>query len=101
MSSSEPACSGNSLEEDNKSSLSLSTISEKDNEKASNLSTKEDNNNVGMTLRSGKKDKEQPSAHDYVRAEKVMEGEPDKGHPLRLNLLMPKIFLDIFSTRHS
>ena len=90
MSSSEPACSGDSLKEDNKSSLSLSSISDNNNkEKASNLSTKEDNKNIGMTLRSGKKDKEQSSAHDYVRAEKVMEGEPDKGHPLGLSKRHP------------
>ena len=89
MSSSEPACSGDSLKEDNKSSLSLSSVNDKNNEKASNLSTKEDNKNVGMTLRSGKKDKEQPSAHDYVRAEKVMEGEPDEGHPLGLSKRHP------------
>ena len=84
MSSSEPACSGDSLKEDNKSSLSLklSSINDKNNEKASNLSIKEDNKNIGMILRSGKKDKEHPSACDYMHAEKVMEGEPDKGHPL-------------------
>ena len=89
MSSSEPACSGDSLKEDNKSGLILSSSSDKNNEKASNLSTKEDNKNVGMTLRSGKKDKEQSSAHDYVRAEKVMESEPDKGHPLGLSKRHP------------
>ena len=40
-------------------------------------------------LRSGKKDKEHPSAYDCMRAEKVMEGEPDKGHPLGLNKRHP------------
>ena len=89
MSSSEPACSGDSLKEDNKSSLSLSSISDRNNEKARNLCTKEDNKNVGMTLRSGKKDKEHPSAYDHMRAEKVMEGEPDKGKPLGLSKRHP------------
>src|SRR6188508_1451652 len=89
MSSSEPACSGDSLKEDNKSSLSLSSINDKNKEKASNLSTKEDNKNVGMTLRSGNKDKDHPSAYDHMRAEKVMEGEPDKGQPLGLSKRHP------------
>ena len=62
---------GDSLKEVNKSSLSLSSISDNNKEKASNLSTKEDNKNVGMTLRSGKKDKEHPSAYDHMRAEKL------------------------------
>jgi hypothetical protein len=89
MSASEPACSGDSLKEDNKSGLSLSSSKDSNNEKASNLSTKENNKNVGMTLRSVKKDKEHPSACDYMRAEKVMEGEPEKGQPLGLSKRHP------------
>ena len=67
----------------------MSSISDNNKEKASNLSIKEDNKNAGMTLRSGKKDKEQSSAYDHMRAEKVMEGEPDKGHPLGLSKRHP------------
>ena len=89
MSLSEPACSGDSLKEDNKSGLSLSSSSDSNNEKTSNLSTKEDNKNVGMTLRSGKKEKEHSSAYDHMRAEKVMEGEPHKGQPLGLSKRHP------------
>ena len=89
MSSSEPACSGDSLKEDNKSSLSLSTSSDINKENASNLSSKEENKNTGMNLRSGKKDKEHPSACDHMRAEKVTEGEPNKGQPLGLSKRHP------------
>ena len=81
MSLSEPACSGDSLKEDNKSSLSLSSVNDKNKEKASNLSTKEDNKNVGMTLRSGKKDKEHSSAY----GDKDSEVEP--GSPVRYNIV--------------
>ena len=89
MSLSETASSGISLKEVNKSSQNLSFSNDVNVEKANSLSIKEDNKSISMTLRSGKKDKEQPSTYDHMCADKVMEGESDKGQSLGLKKRHP------------
>src|SRR6188508_1681449 len=89
MSLSESASGGISLKEDSKSGQSLSSSNDINVEKTDSLSIKGDKKSISMTLRSGKKDKEQPSTYDHMCADKVMEGESDKGHPLELKKRHP------------
>ena len=89
MSLSETASSGISLKEVNKSSQNLSSSNDVNVEKANSLSIKEDNKSISMTLRSGRKEKECPSTYDHMCADKVMEGESDKGQSLELKKRHP------------
>ena len=89
MSLSETASSGISLKEVNKSNQNLSSSNDINIEKANSLSIKEDNKSISMTLRSGKKEKEYPSTYDHMCADKVMEGESDKGQSLELKKRHP------------
>ena len=89
MSLSESASGGISLKEDSKSGQSLSSSNDINVEKTNSLSIKGNNKSISMTLRSGKKEKEHPSTYDHMCADKVMEGEPDKGQSLELKKRHP------------
>ena len=76
MSLSKPACSSISLKEVSKSGLGLRANSDSNLEEICNKNLKGSGRKTSMTLRSEKKDSDDPSQHDCVDAESVKRGKP-------------------------
>ena len=76
MSLSKPACSSISLKEVSKSGLGLRANSDSNLEEICNKNLKGNGRKTSMTLRSEKKDSDDPSQHDCADAERVEIGGP-------------------------